>query len=100
MSSASSITRNNGITEGFHNKMELVIAKPTASATSKTADSAPRYYMIDSLDGVLPGMGSNHELDRILKSHNLLILQSHRSRQKHQNQGSGTKSVQNLFSRR
>src|SRR5262249_8629178 len=28
----------------------------------------------------LPGMDSNHELDRILKSHNLLILQSHRSR--------------------
>jgi hypothetical protein len=24
----------------------------------------------------LPGMGSNHELDRILKSHNLSILQS------------------------
>jgi len=65
MSSASSITRNNGFTEGFHNKMELVIAKPTASATSKTADSAPRYYMIDSLDGVLPGMGSNHEFDSI-----------------------------------
>src|SRR6266850_4444513 len=37
---------------------------------------------------------SNHELDRILKVHKLLILQSRRSRQKHQNQVFGTKSVQ------
>jgi len=42
----------------------------------------------------LPGMDSNHELDKILMFHNLLILQSHRSRQTHQKQGLGTKSVQ------
>ena len=45
------------------------------------------------------GMDSNHELDRILKSHKLLILQSRRSRQKHQKQASGTKSVQKFFLR-
>jgi site-specific DNA recombinase len=45
----------------------------------------------------LPGMDSNHELDKILKSRNLLILQSRRSRQRHQKQGLGTKSVQNSF---
>ena len=39
----------------------------------------------------LPGMGSNHELDRILKPRKLLILQSRRSRQKHKKQGFGTK---------
>jgi len=44
-------------------------------------------------------MDSNHELDRILKSHKLLILQSRRSRQKHQKQASGTKSVQKFFLR-
>ena len=43
-------------------------------------------------------MDSNHELDRILKSRNLLILQSRRSREKHQKQVSGTKSVQKVFS--
>src|SRR5215831_2388676 len=42
-------------------------------------------------------MGSNHELDRILNPHNLLILKGHCSRQKHQEQGSGRKSVQNLL---
>jgi hypothetical protein len=42
-------------------------------------------------------MGSNHELDRFLKVHKLLILQSHVSRQKHQKQSSGTKSVQKVF---
>jgi hypothetical protein len=47
--------------------------------------------------GWLPGMGSNHELDRILKSRKLLILKSRRSRQKHQKQASGTKSVQKIF---
>jgi len=45
----------------------------------------------------LPGMDSNHELDRFLESHNLLILQSRTSRQRHQKQASGTKSVQNEF---
>jgi hypothetical protein len=39
-------------------------------------------------------MGSNHELDRIPEMRNLLILRSHRQRQKHQKQGGGTKSVQ------
>src|SRR6267142_3191732 len=46
-----------------------------------------RPWSVDSQD-------SNHELDRILKVHKLLILQSRRSRQKHQNQVFGTKSVQ------
>jgi DNA invertase Pin-like site-specific DNA recombinase len=45
----------------------------------------------------LPGMDSNHELDKILKCRNLLILKSRRSRQKHQKQVSGTKSVQRIF---
>ena len=45
----------------------------------------------------LPGMDSNHELDKIHTNCNLLILQSRRSRQKHQKQGSGTKSVQNIL---
>ena len=45
----------------------------------------------------LPDMDSNHELDRILKSHNLLILQSPLSRQKQQKQAFGTKSVQKVF---
>jgi transposase len=31
-------TRNNGITEGFHNKMELITGKPMASATSKATN--------------------------------------------------------------
>lgn len=48
----------------------------------------------------LPGMDSNHELDRILKSQNLLILKSSRSRQKHQKQGFGTKLVQFFLSNR
>ena len=52
---------------------------------------------IPNRTGWLPGMGSNHELDRSLKSHNLLVLQSRRSRQKHQKQASGTKSVQKIF---
>ena len=45
----------------------------------------------------LPGMDSNHELDMIFKSHNLLILKSRRSHQKPQKQGLGTKSVQKHF---
>jgi hypothetical protein len=45
----------------------------------------------------LPGMGSNHEVDKILKSRKLLILQMGRSRQKHQKQASGTKSVQKFL---
>jgi hypothetical protein len=45
----------------------------------------------------LPGMDSNHELDRFLKSRNLLILKSRRSRQRHQKHASGTKSVQNIL---
>jgi hypothetical protein len=45
----------------------------------------------------LPGMDSNYELDRILKSQNLLILKSRRKCQKHQKQASGTKSVQKYF---
>jgi hypothetical protein len=44
-----------------------------------------------------PGMDSNQELDRILKSRKFLILQRRTRRQKHQKQGFGTKSVQNLF---
>ncbi len=39
-------------------------------------------------------MGSNHELDKFLKSHNLLILQSCRSRQSPQKQVPDTKLVQ------
>src|ERR1017187_1190461 len=42
----------------------------------------------------LPGMDSNHELDTFLKCHNLLILKSLQSHQKHQNHDLGTKSVQ------
>ena len=44
----------------------------------------------------LPGMDSNHELDRFFGLFNLLILQGSRSRKKPQKQGRGTKSVQNL----
>ncbi len=46
---------------------------------------------------VVLGMNSNHELDRFLKSCNLLILQSRSSRQKPQRQSPATKSVQNTF---
>jgi hypothetical protein len=46
-----------------------------------------------------PGMDSNHELDKILKTHNLLILRSHRSHRKQQKQGLGTKSVQKSIER-
>ena len=38
-------TRNNGITEGFHNITELISRQPMASATSKTTDFASRYYV-------------------------------------------------------
>jgi len=41
-------------------------------------------------------MDSNDELDKILKVHKLLIRQSQWSRQKHQDQPSGTKSVQKV----
>ena len=60
----------------------------TDSAVNKNCptSSGRRYW--------LPGMDSNHELDRILKVHKLLILQGRRSHQKHQNQVFGTKSVQ------
>jgi hypothetical protein len=51
--------------------------------------------------GWLPGMDSNHELDKILRSRNLLILQSRRSRQKRQKAGFwykiGTKYFDPLF---
>jgi hypothetical protein len=40
----------------------------------KNASMIP--YIIES-KGWLPGMDSNHELDTLLKSRNLLILQSH-----------------------
>ena len=39
-------TRNNGITEGFHNKMELINRQPMASATSKTTDKESRCYVL------------------------------------------------------
>jgi len=42
---------------------------------------------------------SNHELDRILKSHNLLILKVAEVVKSNQKQVSGTKSVQTKFSR-
>jgi hypothetical protein len=42
----------------------------------------------------LPGMDSNHELDRFCKHRNLLILQSRKSYQKHQNHALCKKSVQ------
>ena len=45
----------------------------------------------------LPGMGSNHELDRILTDWKLLIIQGRQSLQKHQKQGLGTKTVQNFL---
>ncbi len=36
------------------------------------------FYLVDTQAvPVGSGMDSNHEFDRILKSHNLLILQSH-----------------------
>ena len=43
-------------------------------------------------------MDSNHELDRLFNHRNLLILKSHKSHQKPQEQGLGTKSVQNFLS--
>jgi hypothetical protein len=49
------------------------------------------------LDIWLPGMDSNHELDKILKARKLLILTSRRCRQKRQKQGLGTKSVQEVL---
>ena len=42
----------------------------------------------------LPGMDSNHELDKFLKCRNLPILKSLQSHPKHQNHDLGTKSVQ------
>ncbi len=48
----------------------------------------------------LPGMDSNHELDKILECRNLLILKSRSSRQKRQKQVSGTKSVQKVWRRK
>lgn len=51
-------TRNNGITEGFHNKMELINRQPTASAISKTIDFVSRYYMLSFLGiGFAPIVG-------------------------------------------
>jgi hypothetical protein len=46
---------------------------------------------------VAPRHGFEPDLDRILKSRNLLILKSRQSRQKPQKQGLGTKSVQKSF---
>jgi hypothetical protein len=40
-------------------------------------------------------MDSNHELDKILKTRNLLILRSHRSHRKQQKQGLGTNLYKN-----
>jgi transposase len=39
-------TRNNGITEGFHNKMEL-ISPLTASETSTATDCEPKSYVVN-----------------------------------------------------
>jgi site-specific DNA recombinase len=47
----------------------------------------------------LPGMDSNHIIDRFWIFRNLLISQSHLSRQKHQKQGPGTKSVHTCFTK-
>ena len=46
-----------------------------------------------------PGMDSNHELDRLWKYRNLLILQTRQRYQKHQNHAFRTKSVQFLSGR-
>jgi len=47
-----------------------------------------------------PAWIRNHKLDRILKSHKLLILKSRWSRQRYQKHVSGTKSVQGAIQRR
>jgi hypothetical protein len=47
----------------------------------------------------LPGMDSNHELNRFWKYRNLLILKSRKRYQKHQNHALRTKSVQFLSGR-
>jgi hypothetical protein len=49
--------------------LAVAVAKNLASETVNEVPSAKN-------ENWLPGMDSNHELDRILKSHNLLILQS------------------------
>ena len=38
-------TRSNGITEGFHNKMETITRQALASATSKTTGNVCRCYV-------------------------------------------------------
>src|SRR4051794_23835844 len=42
-------TRSNGITEGFHNKMETISGSRTGSATSKTTVSECRCYVLRKL---------------------------------------------------
>jgi hypothetical protein len=39
--------RNNGITEGFHTKMEVLPREPTASATSRITNSELRYCVLE-----------------------------------------------------
>jgi hypothetical protein len=52
----------------FHKRIANLTARKAEIEASKRS---PVFHPGD------PGMDSNHELDRILKPHNLLILQSH-----------------------
>jgi len=42
-------TRNNGITEGFHNKMELINRQAYGFRNFETTGFASRYYVVDRL---------------------------------------------------
>ena len=56
----------------------MLLQQFTNSAARYKICTTPPKYLCNLLKQKvwLPGMGSNHELDRILKSRNLLILQS------------------------
>jgi len=46
------------------------------TSVQKPHTETARVFQIIETKGWLPGMDSNHKLDKFLKSHNLLILQS------------------------
>jgi len=69
----------------------LAVARQEADALQRKSGSKKA-----KTDNWLPGMDSNHELDRFWNYRNLLILQRRKSYQKHQNHALRTKSVQNF----
>jgi hypothetical protein len=90
----------------FRIHAQRAFVTPSMSSTARLGGVDTKFVQRDGDSLVsyskrwLPGMDSNQgELDKILKAHNLLILQSRSSRQKPQNHDPGTKSVQNSFLR-